>query len=50
MTGKDNDIIKILLDMNSDGEAGFDAYSGNVIGPATRLSVSMSRRASAVSQ
>jgi len=31
-------LIKILLDMNTDWEAGFDAYSGNVIGPSTRLS------------
>ena len=34
-------LIKILMDMTSDWDMGFDGSSGNSIGPATRLSADL---------
>lgn len=34
-------LIKILMDMTSDWEMGFDGSSHNLIGPATRLSADL---------
>ena len=36
-----DELIKILVNMNADWEIGFDAYSGNGIGPKTRLSADL---------